>query len=348
METLEDVFRVLKKEATGTKAYFPDKTHRAFPVSREFFKPIPFVRSEASLFFIDGGQAELFSSPDFCIALMRVACSAFQQNKRVKLLKEDFTVSIRAEFIEDKLSYVVTTYPAGFFSAPIVFEAFDRNLSEGAHRAKLSKILEEVRKCAEIVFANRIVQENVVAGDIIILDGDLEATNYYAKQYYEQLYPAAASKDVLITALAKTSTLLTDTGGSFTALLEGMSSAGIWYYTPVAEINSPKHLAEIFFVKLSEFSKHIFKFEIYNRHPPLDLEKIFSLLAQNSRDLTFPGYPYGMILADKLARVSEQEKSEAKLRMSVKFSKEVKEISSSISATNAHEILDKIAYKKYK
>ena len=348
MEALEDLFRVLKKEATGTKAYFPDKTHKALPVSKEYFKPIPFVKSESNLFFIDGGQAELFSSPDFCIALMRVACAAFQQNKRVKLLKEEFTVSIRAEFIEDKLSYVVTTYPAGFFSAPIVFDAFDKALTEGSRRIKLSKILEETRKCAELNFAQAILRENAVEGDIIIFDGDLEATNYHAKQYYAQLYPAAASKDVLITALAKTSTLLTDTGGSFTALLEEMSPSGIWYYTPVAEISSPGHRAEIFFVKLSEFSRHIFKFEICNRHPPLDLEKIFSLLAQNSRDLTFPGYPYGMILVDKLARVSEQEKSESKLRMRVKFSKEVKEISSSISATDAHEILDKIAYKNYK
>ena len=347
METLEDMFRVLKKEATGTKAYFPEKTHKAIPVSKEYFKPIPFVKSEANLFFIDGGQAELFSSPDFSIALIRIACVVFQLNRRVKIIKEEFIASARAEFIEDRLSYVITTYPNKIFSSPLVFQAFDKALAEGSHRIKLSKILEETRKCAELSFASRILRENAIEGDMIILDGDLEADSFYARQYFEQLYSAAISKEVLITSLAKTSGLLTETGSSFISLLHENSPAGIWYYHPVAEISSPDHQAEIFFLKLAESSKHIFKFEIYKKHQQIDFEKIFSLMAQNSRDLTFPGYPYGMILADKLARVSEQEKSEAKLRMRVEFSKEVKEISSSISATDAHEILDKIAYKNF-
>ena len=347
MGALEDIFRVLKKESTGTRAYFPEKTHQAITISKEFFKPIPFVKAAANLFFIDGGQAELFMSPDFCIALMRVSCVVFQQNRRVGIINEEFVISVRAEFIEDKLSYVITTYPNKIFPLPIVFNAFDRALAEGSHRIKLSKILEETRKCAELSFANRLLRENAVEGDMIILDGDLEADSFYVGQYFEKLYSAAISKEVLITALAKTSTLLTETGSSFTALLEEMSPSGIWYYNPVAEINAPEHRAEIFFLKLAESSRHIFKFEIYKKHRQIDFEKIFSLLAQNSRDLTFPGYPYGMILADKLARVSEQEANQAKLKMAVKFSKEIKDVASSINASDAHEILDRIAYKDY-
>lgn len=347
MEPLDDIFKILRKEAIGSEAYFPEKGYKAITVSKEFFRPIPSIKSRANLFFIDGGQAELFSAPDFSIGIIRLACVVFQLNQRKEILKEEFVALTRTEFIEDKLSYVVTTYPNRFFPSPIIFEAFDKTLTEGMHRAKFPKILEEIRKCAEINFAKQLAEEKAVSGDIFILDGDLEAATANSKKAHDDLYNSALSKDVLVCALAKTSSLLTDKGSSFIALLTNIAPLNIWHYYPIVEINDPNHQAELFFLKLSNSSTHIFKLEIYKKHPPVDREKVFSLLAQNSRDLTFPGYPYGLIFADKLARVSMQETKQIRLKMAVQFSKEIKGVTASLNASDAHEVLDKIAYKNF-
>ena len=54
------------------------------------------------------------------------------------------------------------------------------------------------------------------------------------------------------------------------------------------------------------------------------------------------GYPYGLIEADRFARVSNQERDSLKLRLRVMLGKEFKRIEKYINSTNAHEILDNI------
>jgi hypothetical protein len=77
---------------------------------------------------------------------------------------------------------------------------------------------------------------------------------------------------------------------------------GVWYYGPLAENLNPRHLGDIFVGKFFEHSPYAFRFENpqWRRQ---DVGAIFEEIADNSRDLSFPGYPYGLIVADKMARV---------------------------------------------
>ena len=44
-----------------------------------------------------------------------------------------------------------------------------------------------------------------------------------------------------------------------------------------------------------------------------DVEMIVNQIANNAKDVVFPGYPYGLILADKFARISNNEKEQISL-----------------------------------
>ena len=136
---------------------------------------------------------------------------------------------------------------------------------------------------------------------------------------------------------------MTDKGNSITNALNKFNVSGKWIYHPVAEISSNEHKAEMAFAKLHEKSKYIFRFEIYKEQKN-KINEIATLLADNSKDSVFIGYPYGLIEADRNARISNNEKGMMQTFFSVKFGKEWDKIKDSLTSTDAHEILDKISF----
>ena len=67
------------------------------------------------------------------------------------------------------------------------------------------------------------------------------------------------------------------------------------------------------------------------------------MLSANCKDPVFIGYPYGLIEADKNARISNQEKDMLLTLFSTKFGKDWERIKESLSNIDAHEILDNIS-----
>ena len=59
-------------------------------------------------------------------------------------------------------------------------------------------------------------------------------------------------------------------------------------------------------------------------------------------DPVFIGYPYGLVEADRIARISNQEKESLKTMFLVKLRN--KNIEKYLSSVNAHEILDRISF----
>ena len=74
------------------------------------------------------------------------------------------------------------------------------------------------------------------------------------------------------------------------------SPQGLWKYRLF------EGAVPIYVVKLNENSKKCFRVEGQIN------DEVLSLLVENSKDPTFIGYPYGLIEADKFARVSNEEK----------------------------------------
>ncbi len=187
-----------------------------------------------------------------------------------------------------------------------IFPLGDRIIADFTVEEELTNIPNIARRCAELAMANKL------EADYKLLDGTLELRHDEEKKHYSEG----------LSALAKSSSLFTASGNSPIVILNKLGPEGTWKY----KLNTNTS-----FVKLHPNAKHLFRFEG---------KDCTSYLIENSKDALFLGYPYGLILADKLARISNEEKKS--LQMKFLLNNKNKEIMQYLSAQNAHEILDSL------
>ena len=124
-----------------------------------------------------------------------------------------------------------------------------------------------------------------------------------------------------------------------------IAPSGCWYYYPIAEFSDKYYIAEIYFTKLHERSSYIFRLELHNNNKidadsKHDADEILSTLMKNSKDSSFLGYPYGLIDADRFARVSNNEKQLMQARLAAKIGSSFQSLKEHLSSIDAHNILD--------
>jgi hypothetical protein len=264
---------------------------------------------QQSLAFIDGGQAEIISAANFSVSFIRVAALIFNGERRENVQKEFYLVTT-ARYDND------ITYESKIFGDTLIevddltISSNDASLKTGTERAPINKVANVARRFAELALASTIT------ADFIILDGTLEKTYNNEEKYLSRLLPH-------VTSLAKSSSLFTTSGNSPTILLNKLGPEGCWSYFVGTKT---------YFVKLHEKAKHVFRFE--------GNINILQSLVNNSQDALFLGYPYGLLAVDKIARISNNEKSSLKMRFLLNT--ENKEIARYITTSNAHDILDTI------
>jgi hypothetical protein len=282
--------------------------------------------SERKLAFIDGGNQELVGAPNFSVQLNRAYFNIFDKRRisqPVELPSRiEFLSSTIAKFKDGKILYDTSLFPMGGVSpsylpnhTDLSFDSADRRLMIGNSRADIGRVASIARRFAEWRFAQTIVEKELDAGDVLVMDGTLRTAFANESKYAKAAYQAAYMREVIYSGLSKTSRLFTTTGLSLLGAVRRLALDNvphpIWYYFPVAESLSPEHEAAIFLLKLSGMSKRIFRYEINAEQAkalsPIELNDVFSALSQNSNDLTFPGYPYGLVDADDNARVRTEE-----------------------------------------
>lgn len=282
--------------------------------SRQFQPLLP--RSAASskkVAFIDGGQAEIVAAGNFCLSFIRVGAVFFRGDTTIKHAKHEFYLFVKARYAANDVLYESMIFPVGegmpIDLKDLSISSTDSSIRVGLERAPITAVSRMARRFAELQLAAS------VHADYVLLDGTLEPTLKNEEKYLSLLSPS-------VSALAKTCSLFTASGNNPAIMLGKMAGKGCWMY-PVEN--------KTYFVKLQEQAKHVFRFE---GNP-----EILPYLLPNSRDALFLGYPYGLILADQLARVSKEEKNS--LRMNFLLRKENKEILQYLNTSNAHEILDR-------
>ena len=293
------------------------------------FKKILEVDKPKKIAYVDGGNRELLRATNYVIELNRLYFSIFQNNKRIMPLY----LTPRIEFF----SYVVSkikkkngkseiVYDTNLFPyklenksllpdpADLSFSSTDRTMTVGNQRAVINSVSAVARRFSEKSYACEIVEKELSKGDILVLDGSLQNSFTNEHKYSKNLFDAGLRKGVIICGLTKTSTLFTDTGSSLLGSIRSISNKIKFdkWYIPVAVPKFEAVKGMIFVVKLHPQSEHIFRFEIfvnqYNKLNEQQINDIFSSLASNSNDLSFLGYPYGLIDADTHARVRASDK----------------------------------------
>ncbi len=327
-------------EEKGNYVQFNYPSYKPIKINKANFKEIKETNSNKKIAFIDGGNAELLKAPNFSLQLIRTYYTIYKENKRISSKKNEFYVLINSENKEKSIIYKTEFF--GLDKEKLEFDSFDETISTGKHRVSISSIGNVIRRFVELETAKNIIDE-LDTKDIIVIDGDLKASVTGEIDYLKELHKKAIEKNIVISALSKTSELFTDKGNSLIPVLNEIAPANEWYYYPLVEINNEAHKVDMHIVKLHKNSKYIFKFEIFNK-TNYEINEILSILKNNSKDPIFLGYPYGLIEADKFARVSNNEKEHLKTTFLAKLGKDNEKIAQYLNTLNAHNVLDSIGF----
>jgi len=315
--------------------------YRAHRIDAKNFHEINKANSGKKIAFVDGGNAEIIASGNFSLSLIRVCYVVYQNSKKLSAKKFEIFAFVQAINQNNEIYFKTTYFGANNLIGlgEISFSSLDHTLMLGINRADISSVANAVRRFAELKLAKIISDEK--KADIIVLDGNLQSTLTNENKYSQELYESCSRNNAILTALSKTTSLFTDNGNLLSFVLDSINTFSSWFYYPIAEIKNQNHKAEMFFVKFHDKSKHIFRFEIFNEQKLL-AESAINELASNCTDPIFIGYPYGLVEADKSARISNQEKESFKTIFLIKLRN--KNIEKYLSSVNAHEILDRISF----
>ena len=342
-EVAKKILESLDESLLLTEMYakFSGGGYRAYKIDIKNFHEINPTLSGKKIAFVDGGNSEIIGSANFSLSLIRACYVIYKNNKKIISKKIEVYAFIKAANENNEICYKASFFASGspINLDEISFSSFDHTLMRGINRAEISSVPNAIRRFLELKLAKLVSDAKL--SDIIVLDGNLQSTLTNENKYLTELYESCTKNNVILAALSKTNSIFTDNGNLLSAVLAGISNLPSWSYHPIAEINSQNHKAELFFVKLNANSWHVFRFEIFNMQK-MHAEFVIGELAPNCRDPIFIGYPYGLVEADRMARVSNQEKEMLKTTILVKLRN--KNIGRYLNATNAHEILDRISF----
>ena len=341
-EIINKLLESIDEISVLTEAYpkFSGEGYRAHKIDAKNFHEINSSMSDKKIAFVDGGNAEIIASANFSLSLIRVCYAVYQKNKKMAAKRFEVFAFIKAVNENNEICYKASFFGShnlGFDN--LSFSSFDHTLMTGMNRVDISSVSNAVRRFAELKLAKLVADSNL--SDMIVIDGNLQSTLTNESKYLNDLYESCDKNNVILTALSKTTSLFTDNGNLLSAVLSSVGKLSSWFYHPIVEISNPGHKAEIFFVKLHKNSNYVFRFEIFNVQRQ-KAEEAISELAGNCVDPIFIGYPYGLVEADRAARVTNQEKESMKTIFLVKLRN--KNIEKYMNSVNAHEILDKISF----
>jgi len=353
-----------KKEfGLGDSPFTEGDKEKSFGINEERIFSIPFCDITRRLAFVDGGTASIMSAADFSISLNRVAGVMFEGDKRksfreVPEVIEFYTATILQPMKDGKLAYNIQLFPR-----EAAFEEFlpDREITLPVKEVRelMGRTLPRIEviggiamRFAEWVYATKLIECELKKGDIFVRDGSLQTGYKNEILLVRDLHSTATEKGVYITGLSKTCRLFTKNGDSLISLIDIMASnkypEAKWYYHPILRVTKADNLADVYFVKLHKFARSPFRFDIYlDQSKNLDQQEkevIISNLAANSTDLSFPGYPYGLIKVDQLSKVGKRELVPQKIQIMSEFDSELytKYILPRIRSIDAHDLLNTI------
>ncbi len=330
-EVVENLTRRVVEVPIGDPI-FGDYRYIPVPSSVENFHPIPVASSDRRFCFVDGGNVQVAVAPNFVVEFTRIYFNIIQRGER----KNPSNLPQRIEFYTvcvavpegGGIAYETNFIPvrdewAGYLpdAGDLHLDSFDPSIMTGRQRAPIEKVSDAARVFSEWNYAAHIMEKELSSNDVLVRDGTLQTFITNENHYAERAYGVASETGVVLTALSKTSSLFTTTGYPLLASIRQLSESTpfkdkTWHYYPIVKIEHPDHRAEMYAVKLHAYSDYVFRLEFFrNQHdalPRSEVESIIAGMAANSRDITFPGYPYGLVDADSFARVelSERESQE--------------------------------------
>lgn len=335
-DVLNDLLKGYKPAKELNAARSDERKNRA-TISSDKFLPLTHPPFSGKACFVDGGNAAVYASPDCRVELVSVYGTVYEGKRRMSTKKVGGVVVVQnitrdgEERIEAKGYHPLEIH--------ITIPCDDAELRFGREHVTLATVANLCRFILECRFAAELARET--ACELIVRDGSLEGIN----KYEEQELLALMNNVENIVGLSKTTTLLAPDGTSTAAALLEAGPTLPWRYD-IGELvrtqNTKKEERKkgvVAIVKLHDRSDHCFRCDIIST----DTDAIISYLASLSADPVFPGYPYTLIEADRMARISNQDLETAKMRFRVEAGAHWKELQRRSRGLDAHSILDRIS-----
>lgn len=346
------------------KPYSSDPKEETFEIQEDKIFEIPKCKDVKNIGFVDGGNGPILRSADFNISLNRVAGVLFTSNKWTEPIKtpvkiEFYTATVLEQNDEGKLFYNTRFFPREqefleyLPKNDLPFFIDDPSIrGRGFSLPNIEDFGGIAMRFVEWTYATKFISNELDEGSIFVRDGSLQTGYTGETEIAENLYKTAIDKGIIVTGLSKTCRIPTKTGNSLNALINHLGnkkfSNSPWYYHPIIRYTKAQERADLYFVKLHKNSYYSFRFDILldqaRKLSEDQCEIIISNLARTSNDLSYPGYPYGLIKADQLAAVSVRELEPHKIQLIAEFNQEDYNefILPRLRSVNAHDLLNMI------
>lgn len=279
--------------------------------------------------FVDGGNAMLAEAPSFLIGMNRVYYSVFRGDRRQGPARQP-----RIEFFSCVTAGArqPASPPAASEKGAYTTRLFARNAadrgrlpadadldvsSEDAKGRGASRdiLLAMPRRMAEWAVAGSVIDGELRAGDVLVMDGTLQTRSKRETKFVEPICKRAVQKGVVLCGLAKTSTLVTTDNlpliGRASELAEAAGLGDRRWFVGVCDRATANDMGYTYIVRFHERSRYVFRFGILGgQHAGMsgaEVESVLASIAANSSDISIPGYPYGAIDADRFAKVRNRE-----------------------------------------
>lgn len=296
--------------ATHDDSVMTSGTEQGLPLEPSQFHEVT-ASGDRRMTFVDGGNGTVASSPAFVASLNRLYCTTFAGQHRIAppAPRIDFFSLVSRYVHKDEDAY----YRAAIFAYREDHKRYLPREEDVAAGMRPGHELDPrmpslARSLGEWRLARRAV-ENMQEGDILVMDGSLATPDKIESRYANDVYDEAKSRNVIVCALSKTSSMITRSGEPLLARAYQIgrdTRYGMWR-VPVARSVWEHDRGFVMAVKLHPLAGMAFRFDILQeQYDEMDDETINGILgcvASNSGDASFLGYPYGLVDADKLARV---------------------------------------------
>ena len=114
------------------------------------------INNGKSIAFIDGGQAEIISSGNFCLSFIRVAAIIFNNGNKKNIIKE-FYLFTKSKFIDNDLFYESKIFGDELINEnDLLISSKDSSIKVGSERAPINKVSNMARRFAELSMANKL------------------------------------------------------------------------------------------------------------------------------------------------------------------------------------------------
>ncbi len=307
-EAMEDLSEV--PEEWGEPFFSQDQYYETYPLAEENLESFDMIEDESIVCCIDGGNNKIYETPTDSIHLIKVYFNLFSGKKRVKNF-DPFTTILVSRYedgeVKCELKPQNDVLPLQSTAYVLKDEELEENPITSGHT---------IRKYLEWEALEYVAEDFLGPEDIVVRDGVLQTSVERERKLAERAYRSVEENDVILMGLAKTSSLRTTTGypllSSIQSMVDGTDmNSERWYYHPIADNSHPDHKGEMYVVRYHPSSGYAFRTEFYREnHDQMSQEeigKVLGHLAFQSRDPVFLGYPYGLIDADKKARVTDEE-----------------------------------------